>query len=624
MNERPNRHATVAKKAALVFVSALLFVLVLVSSASVIVFAQVGLYTESYGSSRQAVAETILMQNGTAGDVYSMFLQDPSNLQTAYANGNFWYQISDENGQILTGNYDGAPCFYQSHHVFPDGNRVDLFVKQNMTADDLLATVLGLFDFAWAARYWMIGLGAVSLLLLIGSVVILCCLSGRRAGQEEAQLNRLDRIPYDVLAVVVVGCMVLFSGLFYWPMYLNGAALLESYTLIAIGCMLLAFVADYLLLLMLTSTTAARIKCGTLFRNTVIYKVFRGLFRAFRAVWRNLKFVWKTVVCLAVLWMAEWIYLMAFVYQSFAQPFLLWFISRLVLSALVLYVSIAFSRLQRGARKMGDGDFNYQIRPSYMPGDFKDFAHTLNHIADGMQLAVEQQTRSERMKAELITNVSHDIKTPLTSIINYVDLLKKEPAGSERAAEYLQVLDRQSARMKKLIEDLVEVSKASTGNLTVTLEKLDFCVFLSQIVGEYRERLEQCGLELVLNLPETPVWISADGRYLWRVVDNLLSNICKYAQPQTRVYLDLEQHHGKASVLFRNISKTPLNISGEELLERFVRGDSARSTEGSGLGLPIAKSLTELQKGELVLVVDGDLFKVVLIFDALDCPEGME
>lgn len=624
MNERPNRHATVAKKAALVFVSALLFVLVLVSSASVIVFAQVGLYTESYGSSRQAVAETILMQNGTAGDVYSMFLQDPSNLQTAYANANFWYQISDENGQVLVGNYDGASCFYQSQRVFPDGNRVDLFVKQNMTADDLLATVLGLFDFAWSARYWMIGLVAVSSLLLIGSVVILCCLSGRRAGQEEAQLNRLDRIPYDVLVVILLGCVALLSGLFYWPTYLDGTSLLESYTLIAIGFVLLALVADYLLLLMLTSTTAARIKCGTLFRNTVIYKIFYGLFRGFRAVWRNIKFVWKTVACLAVLWMAEWIYLMMFVRQSFARPFLLWFVSRLILSALVLYVSIAFSRLQRGARKMGDGDFNYQIQPSHMPGDFKDFAHTLNHIADGMQLAVEQQTRSERMKAELITNVSHDIKTPLTSIINYVDLLKKEPAGSERAAEYLQVLDRQSARMKKLIEDLVEVSKASTGNLTVTLEKLDFCVFLSQIVGEYRERLEQCGLELVLNLPETPVWISADGRYLWRVVDNLLSNICKYAQPQTRVYLDLEQHHGKASVLFRNISKTPLNISGEELLERFVRGDSARSTEGSGLGLPIAKSLTELQKGELVLVVDGDLFKVVLIFDALDCPEGME
>lgn len=231
-----------------------------------------------------------------------------------------------------------------------------------------------------------------------------------------------------------------------------------------------------------------------------------------------------------------------------------------------------------------------------------------------MSRAVDERMKSERFKTELITNVSHDIKTPLTSIINYVDLLEKECRDNDITAEYIDVLERQSARLKKLIEDLIEASKASSGSLPVHAERLEAGVFLVQTVGEFEERTKANRLELLIRKPEDAVYIKADGRHLWRVIDNLMNNVCKYAQPDTRVYIDMETAEDRVEIIFRNTSKYPLNISGEELTERFVRGDSSRNTEGSGLGLSIARSLTELMGGLFSLYVDGDLFKVILSF----------
>ena len=237
---------------------------------------------------------------------------------------------------------------------------------------------------------------------------------------------------------------------------------------------------------------------------------------------------------------------------------------------------------------------NYSIDEKNLVLDFNDHAHDLNHIRDGLNEAVEQRMRSERFRTELITNVSHDIKTPLTSIVNYVDLLQKEEPKTEKQQEYLEVLSRQSAKLKKLIEDLIEASKASTGNLSVDLQPCDLSILLDQTAGEYGEKLENAGLELVLQKPETPVTVQADGRHLWRVFDNLLNNIVKYAMPGTRVYLSLQEQAGEARVTFRNISREPLNISAQELTERFVQGDASRHSDGNGLGLAIAMSLMKL------------------------------
>ena len=237
---------------------------------------------------------------------------------------------------------------------------------------------------------------------------------------------------------------------------------------------------------------------------------------------------------------------------------------------------------------------------------------SVNAVA-GMAAASDKQLKSERLKTELITNVSHDIKTPLTSIINYVDLLQHEHTP-EQEEEYLAVLKRQAFKLKKLTEDLVEASKATTGNLPVNAVRCSMNELLSQVEGEYGDKLSAAELTLVSVMPDKELFCNVDGALMWRVIDNLLSNICKYAQNGTRVYLTLEKTGGDAVVTFKNTSRAALNIPAEELMERFVRGDSSRSTEGNGLGLSIAQSLTELQGGKMSLAIDGDLFKAILRF----------
>jgi signal transduction histidine kinase len=254
------------------------------------------------------------------------------------------------------------------------------------------------------------------------------------------------------------------------------------------------------------------------------------------------------------------------------------------------------------------------VDTSRLPADFKRHAEDLNSIREGISRAVEERMKSEHFRTELITNVSHDIKTPLTTIISYVNLLAGEPYTGEAAKKYLATLERQSTRLKKLMEDLLEVSKATTGNLTVHPAPCELEVMLSQALGEYEERMQAAQLIPVLHIASPSPIIMADGRLLWRVFDNLLSNAVKYAMPGTRVYLDLKVENSLASLMVRNISKTELNVPAEELLERFVRGDRSRHTEGSGLGLSIARSLTELMGGELSLEIDGDLFKVMVKF----------
>ena len=285
----------------------------------------------------------------------------------------------------------------------------------------------------------------------------------------------------------------------------------------------------------------------------------------------------------------------------------------LVLLGAAIWQVLALRQLQRGGEKLAEGDFSHPVTLSRgaLP-ELKRHAENLNSVQAGIQRAVEEKMKSERLKTQLITNVSHDIKTPLTSIVNCVDLLKKEDIPSPAAQEYIAVLDRQSKRLKKLTEDLVEASKASSGALPVDVQPIDVSVLFSQIAGEYQDRLADCHLTLVTQSPEGQPVVAADSKLLSRVMDNLVSNICKYAMPGTRVYLSTEAGEDGVRMVVKNISRYPLNISADELTERFVRGDSSRSTEGSGLGLSIATSLTAIQGGDFRLTIDGDLFKVTL------------
>ena len=292
---------------------------------------------------------------------------------------------------------------------------------------------------------------------------------------------------------------------------------------------------------------------------------------------------------------------------------LLWFTEKALLYAFLTKRFLQMKKLQDAAGALAEGKMDGRLETENMFGEFRRHGESLNHIQDGIRIAVEEQLKSERFKTELITNVSHDIRTPLTSIINYVDLMEKENIESPVLKEYLEVLSRQSARLKKLIEDLMEASKASTGNLAVAWEPCDANIMLTQTVGEFEEKLKAAQIELIVMCGEPSV-IQADPRHLWRIFENLMNNICKYALPTSRAYVNIEKEDGFARIVFRNISRYALHIDSAELTERFVRGDSSRNTEGSGLGLSIAQSLTELMQGRFELSVDGDLFKVTLSF----------
>ena len=247
--------------------------------------------------------------------------------------------------------------------------------------------------------------------------------------------------------------------------------------------------------------------------------------------------------------------------------------------------------------------------------EFRNMVSYVNDTSNGFENAVEQGIKSERLKTELITNVSHDIKTPLTSIINYVDLLKKEDIKNDKANEYIEILDNKSQRLKKLILDLVEASKASSGNIKLNLENISLLELLNQSIGEFEDKFEEKKLNLVKSFPEKDIYIRADSRYMYRIIENLFENITKYALENSRVYIDVSQNGNKVKVEIKNISKEKLNITEEELMQRFVRGEKSRTTEGNGLGLSISQSLTEIQNGEFRIKIDGDLFKAELEFE---------
>lgn len=470
-------------------------------------------------------------------------------------------------------------------------------------------------ELLYPLRYGIIFIGFLSLLSFVLLLVFLFTAAGRRA-DGVVRLSSADKIPFDLLSVAVFLIAILSLRLL--------SENFGSMELVTVKGALI-FSADYFIALFYLMSFATRIKTETLIKNNIIYKVLKFVgknlkkfFRFIGFIFKNLSLVKKTLlVCAAVI--AFDLLVFVFCMSSYLFEVFIVFagVNALAILCIIILTVIQLQRIKKGGERIAEGDLEYKIDTSYMYPEFKVFCTSLNNISCGMQSAVNEKMRSERMRTELITNVSHDIKTPLTSIINYVDLIKKEKPENEKVKEYLDVLDRQSVRLKKLIEDLVEASKASTGNLTVYLTECEAGVLLSQTVGEFDERLRDAGLTPILNMPETPVKIMADGRRLWRVFENLMSNVCKYSLCGTRAYMELYKKDGKAFIVFKNISKCELNISGDELVERFVRGDTSRNTEGSGLGLSIAKSLTELQKGEMRIEVDGDLFKVTLIFDAI-------
>lgn len=426
----------------------------------------------------------------------------------------------------------------------------------------------------------------------------------------------LQRIWLDVLLALVIGIVGVITlaadkilggyGSVVKSFWINGIA-------VTVWGMLTAFFGT-----LFCMELAIRIKRGGFLKHTLFYTVLRLAGRCIKAVVHGILAVFRSfhvmipsLAAFAALSVCEFIGLLLW---GQVELFVVWCFERVLLLAAICYFGLVRGKLRKAGRALAEGNLSYHVDTSEMILGYREHGNDLNNIGEGMAKAVSERMKSEHLKTELISNVSHDLKTPLTSIINYSDLLGQAETDPEKVKEYSEVLHRQSIRLKKLLDDLLEVSKASTGNLSTDPAPCDINVLILQTTGEYEQRFAEKNLELILGEPKQDAHIMADQRHLFRIFDNLLGNIYKYAQPGTRVYLNVENEDKKVRIIFRNMSEYPLNINGEELMERFVRGDKSRHKEGNGLGLSIAMSLAQLQGGSLKIITDGDLFKAVLEF----------
>ena len=479
----------------------------------------------------------------------------------------------------------------------------------------------------WELRFYLFAFLAIALLLFAGAIVYLCCAAGKTASGSRIRPGGLNRLPLD-LYLAFCGAMEVLI-IFLLPRLVD-ISIHRAPQIIVSVCALLG-AAGCLVLIGFSYALVTQIKTGKGYwwRHSILGFLFRKFWRfclkahdGLNVLHSLLPLVWQWLLMASIVTILPILLFLLFFacrgWDLLAILFLMAFVCSLTAdAAIVCYGAYCFGTLRRGIRQMAQGELDHKVPTDYRFSAFRDFGSQLNDLAGAAHLAAERQLKSERMKTDLITNVSHDIKTPLTSIINYVDLMQK-PHSPEEGEAYLEVLSRQSLRLKKLVDDLMDMSKASSGNMPVDIIRLDAAETINQSLGEFGDKLSRAQLIPIFHSPEEPIYMMADGRLVWRVMSNLLGNTVKYALPGTRLYLDLARVDDWVTISVKNISREELNVSADELLERFVRGDTSRNAEGSGLGLNIALSLMELQHGKLQLLVDGDLFKATLFFPAAD------
>ena len=469
-----------------------------------------------------------------------------------------------------------------------------------------------------------IGAGIIAALLtFLACTIWLVTIAGRTEKDGELHLYRFDRCKTEIGAAVIIVAWVIPSMI--GVLALNSIGLLQREAVItgthtvtygtSLGFIGLVGIALYTCNMFLTGvlSLARRIKAGIAWKNSFLCDIIEFI----KLMARNAGHIAKIVVLYLGYVAVHWIVCIA---AGWVSTF--WVLVLLIVQTVGFVVlvngAIGRQKIKEGVEKISEGELDYKINLEEIHGEQKRIAEQVNSIGSGLDAAVEKNMKSERLKTDLITNVSHDIKTPLTSIINYVNLLKQENFEDPKIQRYIEVLEEKSLRLKTLTEDVVEASKVSSGNISLEFMNINMVEMIQQTSGEFEEKFQARNLTEIMNLPEEAI-VRVDGRRMWRVLENIYNNAAKYAMEGTRIYADLQTLDGKVIFSLKNISEQPLNISSaEELTERFIRGDLSRSTEGSGLGLSIAKTLTTMMGGTFDLYLDGDLFKVVIIFDKID------
>ena len=587
------------------------------------VFHSVGDYTEGSTNLTYLFADKETQTIYTNKKAYSSYAQLEQNLEKIFKE-KAYAVVYPELSECVT-NIPGADLQVWNHTIDQSFDTKDFVfavsVDTKFSVADSMADEAENYETYSKLMFPMLA-GAIfgSVLWLIG-MVWLTVTAGRRPEDEEIHLNGFDRWYTEIAAGTVIGIWLagtIISGTLIANSSLGYSHVVVTVIVICLICgtyTMAWFLIGYLSLV-------RRIKAGTLWKNSLIRKVLKWIGKCSgkladfaRAFSRNTAEKIKVLLVGGAFLFLQFL-IIGCVFSG-AGVFLL---ALMAVDVAVMIFAIrkadGLDLIMDGLKKISDGELQYKIKIDTLTGKQKVMAEYINNIGSGLDAAVENSLKKERMQTELITNVSHDLKTPLTSIINYVDLMKRENPTDPKIQEYLRILDEKSQRLKVLTEDVVEASKASTGNIKLEMNDIDFVEMVQQVIGEFEEKFKEKNLTMMVHFTDEPSIIYADGQRMWRVLENVFGNVVKYAMEGTRVYAEISNRNKKVTFSLKNISAQPLNISADELTERFIRGDVARNTEGSGLGLSIAKSLTELQGGEFKLYLDGDLFKVMITFVA--------
>ncbi len=475
---------------------------------------------------------------------------------------------------------------------------LEIYVYKTLDMTSRLAVYGNIGRFIFSMRYAVFIIAALSVLIFIGLFIFLMYITGKKRESDVSKKYFMRYVPFGLLWGASAAAMIVMYLFFEWIVHYYTSDVIQQ----VIAPVYTSVVA--LVFVVLCMDLAMRIRLHIFWKSTLLYCAWRII--------REIPYIIKTLLLIVLVGALTLCTLML---HRLSYQLICAFIGFCAVSAIVIYGAIMLNRLLKASKHLAEGDLEYKVSTAGMMLEIKNAADNLNSIGNGMAIAIEEKTKSERFRGELITNVSHDIKTPLTSIVNYIELLEMEGADSENAREYIGVISRQSEKLKRLIDDLLTASKASSGSMPVNLSACETDILLSQISAEFKDRFSGRNLELVCTTE--PLRIMADGALICRVLDNIMGNAAKYSLPGTRVYLDCRRISNRAIITLKNTSEQRLSMSADELTERFVRGDSSRSSDGNGLGLYIAKSFTELMGGEFEIDVDGDLFKVILSFNVI-------